>query len=76
MLQESEIEQAARLVLATRGVHAEARAEKRISDLTLDGNDEAAQIWRRIADKITAIRMGSYGSTSLMGWPSSGERCD
>lgn len=58
MQQESEIEQAARALLAMRGVHAEARAEKRISDLRLDGNGEAAEIWRRIADKITAIRVG------------------
>ena len=65
MLRESEIEQAARVVLAMRGANAEARAEKRISDLTLDGNDEAAQIWRRIANKITAIRVRTKESSTL-----------
>jgi len=65
MLQESEIEQAARVLLAMRGAHAEARAEKRVSDLTLDGNDEAAQIWRRIADKIAAIRVEPSESSTL-----------
>ena len=59
MLREAQIERATLLLLlAKRGACAKARAEKRVSEIMLDGNDEAAQIWRRIADKITAIRIG------------------
>lgn len=55
MLRESEIEEAARLLLAVRGICAEGRAQKRASDFAREGNGDAAQIWRRIADKIATI---------------------
>lgn len=56
MLRNSDIELAARHLLARRGDVAEARAQKRAIDFALEGNTDAANIWRAIAARIDAIR--------------------
>lgn len=56
MLRKSDIEQAARYIVAQRGECAEHRASKRAQDLARDGNHEAALIWQLIAGEVSAIR--------------------
>jgi len=56
MLRESEIEQAARYLIAQRGACAEGRAAKRAQDLARDGMRDAASIWQLIAGQIRVIR--------------------
>jgi len=56
MLRKSDIEQAARYMVAQRGECAEHRANKRAQDLARDGNSEAALIWQLIAGEVSVIR--------------------
>lgn len=56
MLRHSDIELAARHLLAKRGDAAEGRAQKRANDFAQEGNTDAANIWRAIAARIGAIR--------------------
>jgi len=56
MLRKSDIEHAARYMVAQRGECAEHRANKRAEDLARDGNREAALIWQLIAGEVSVIR--------------------
>lgn len=56
MLRNSDIEQAARHLVARRGEVAEGRAQKRANDFAHEGNTDAADIWWAIAARIRAIR--------------------
>lgn len=56
MLRETEIDQAARYLIAQRGGCAEGRAAKRAQDLAREGDGEAALIWQLIAGQIKAIQ--------------------
>lgn len=56
MLRKSDIEQAARYMVAQRGECAEYRANKRAQDLAREGNGEAALIWQLIAGQVSVIR--------------------
>jgi len=56
MLRKSDIEKAARYMVAQRGECAEHRANKRAQDFVRDGNREAALIWQLIAGEVSVIR--------------------
>ena len=56
MPKDSEIEQAARIVIQKRGSAALWAAELRVRKLSEDGQAGAAAIWRRIAEVIRRIQ--------------------
>ena len=77
MLQQSEVREAALLMIRRRGTNAAVRATYRALGLQQEGDLEAAAIWQRVSNEITRIRAEereTYAATLALYDSKAGER--